>query len=60
MYFDIDKDGRFYLMELTKSEYQTIRKALKVYANHQGGFTAVESKEYTKAKSVLSHLPKVE
>lgn len=60
MYFDIDKDGRFYLMDLSKSEYQTIRKALKAYANHQGGFVSVESKEYTQAKSVLSYLPKVE
>ena len=40
MYFDIDANGKFYIMGLSKSEYQTVRKALKAYANHQGGFVA--------------------
>lgn len=60
MYFDVDKNGKFYIMDLAKCDYQTIRKALQVYANHQGGYVSVKPEEYTKAKSLLSQLPKVE
>ena len=54
MYFDIDANGKFYIMGLSKSEYQTVRKALKAYANHQGGFVAPKiPEEYSKAKNLL-------
>lgn len=60
MYFDIDANGKFYIMGLSKSEYQTVRKALKAYANHQGGFVVPKiPEEYSNAKNLLSRLPEV-
>lgn len=60
MYFDIDVNDKLYIMDLSKSEYQTIHKALKAYANLQGGFVAPKiPEEYSKAKNLLSRLPEV-